>query len=52
MNPPRATTMTLKKRAEYWATQAALTDIKPVWWRRMYIYVVFWFSPPRLDRED
>ena len=41
--------MTLKKRAEYWTTIAALTDIPPVWWKRLYIAVVFWFSPPSLD---
>ena len=40
--------MTLKKRAEFWRTQEMLTDIKPVWWKRAYIAVVFWFSPPRL----
>jgi hypothetical protein len=39
--------VTPKKLAEYWWAQFALTSIKPVWWKRLYIYVVFKISPPR-----
>jgi hypothetical protein len=39
--------MTPKKLAEYWFTQYKLTRLPPVWWKRLYIYVVFKISPPR-----
>jgi hypothetical protein len=38
--------MTPKKLAEFWFTQFTLTRIKPVWWKRIYIYIVFKISPP------
>lgn len=40
--------MTPKKLAEFWATQNALTGLKPPWWKRLYIYLVFKVSPPRI----
>jgi hypothetical protein len=39
--------MTPKKLAEFWFAQFALTGIRPVWWKQLYIYVVFKISPPR-----
>jgi hypothetical protein len=30
-----------KKLSEYWVTICALTDTRPVWWKRAYIAVVF-----------
>jgi hypothetical protein len=34
-----------KKLAEYWVTIGALTGTKPVWWKRVYMAIVFRFSP-------
>ena len=39
--------MTPKKLAEFWVTQFALTGIRPVWWKQLYIYIVLKISPPR-----
>jgi hypothetical protein len=39
--------MTPKKLSEFWKTQWVLTDIRPAWWKRWYIAVVSWISPPR-----
>src|ERR1700757_5148902 len=33
--------MTPKRLAEFWFTQFTLTGIKPVWWKQIYIYIVF-----------
>jgi hypothetical protein len=41
--------MTPKKQAEIWKTIWALSDVPPVWWKRVFISVVFWFSPPFID---
>jgi hypothetical protein len=38
--------MTPKRLAEFWFTQFTLTGIKPVWWKQIYIYIVFKISPP------
>jgi len=38
--------MTHKKRAELWNAQWMLTNRRPVWWKRAYMAVVFWISPP------
>jgi hypothetical protein len=43
--------VTLKKLAEFWATQSALTGVKPTWWKRAYIYVLFKISPPRVPED-
>jgi hypothetical protein len=32
--------MTLRERAQLWHTQAALADMRPVWWRRTVIRVL------------
>jgi hypothetical protein len=41
--------MTLKKQAEIWKAIWALSDVPPAWWKRVFISIVFWFSPPSVD---
>jgi hypothetical protein len=43
--------VTPKKLAEFWVTQFALTGIRPVWWKQLYIYIVLKISPPRYPWE-
>jgi hypothetical protein len=38
--------VTLKERTESWWTQWLFTGIAPALWKRAFIEVVFWFSPP------